>query len=264
MRKYYFLFISNLKYVLINRTRVLVWFINDSVSFIVFPFLWLIIYQNRIVIGGYTVRDIITYYIIIATVNILTTAHSADDIKESILKGRLSTTLLKPIHLLWQHVIFEITHKMMNLLFLIVIGSIAIVTFYNYLAFPQSPITIALFLCSLIISFALSNCIMSLIGIVAFWIGETTTLRQFREVIEKLFSGELAPLTFFPLFLQTIAAYLPFKYLAYFPSQIYLEKISYSEILKSFLGAFCWIAALIIIIIIVWKRGLKRYDGSSI
>ena len=84
------------------------------------------------------------------------------------------------------------------------------------------------------------------------------------EVIEKLFSGELAPLTFFPLFLQTIAFYLPFKYLAHFPSQIYLEKISYSEILKNFLGAFCWIAALIIIIIIVWKRGLKRYDGSSI
>ena len=103
-----------------------------------------------------------------------------------------------------------------------------------------------------------------IIGLCAFWMGETFSVQHLKIMLETVFSGQIAPLIFFPKILQTIANFLPFKYFLYFPTQIFLGRISGPEILSNFLILFAWEVCLWIIVILMWHRGLRRFEGVGI
>ncbi|MEK7084050.1 MAG: ABC-2 family transporter protein, partial [Patescibacteria group bacterium] len=84
------------------------------------------------------------------------------------------------------------------------------------------------------------------------------------EIIDVTFSGQIAQLAFFPPLFQSIALFLPFQYMTYIPTQIFLEKLSTPLIVEHLLRLFLWIMVLVGIELSLWKRGLKQYDGAGI
>ena len=98
----------------------------------------------------------------------------------------------------------------------------------------------------------------------SFWFKEANNLGWIRNLTERLFSGEFAPLALYPAALQTIATFLPFQFLFFIPVQIYLEKYTPSETLMTLRVGLGWFVFLFLANILTWKRGLLRYDGSGI
>jgi ABC-2 type transport system permease protein len=230
----------------------------------VFPFLWLAIYQDRTTVADFSQANIVTYYLVIAVVVAMASTHTSEYLKRDIVEGKLNEELVKPLGNLLFRFVNELAYKAIYTVLITVIVVFIIVVFPQYVVFPNSGMTVFLFIVSLIIAFLLSFAIQIVIGMVAFWFSEINALKQMLVILEDVFSGKIAPLAFFPLYLQIFANFLPFKYLAYFSNQIYLQKISSHEMWSNFALAGGWLVLLYGIAFFLWHRGLKRYDGTSV
>lgn len=248
---------------LIYRARIVIWVVCDLSAYAVMPFLWLAMYGSNGDIGGYTRQGIVSYYIIAAFVQAASTAHIGGYLADDIRTGNLTKDLVRPVNTILTRFFGELSYRFMAIVIscFILLGIFLITP--NYFPSIPSALSIIFFVLSILGAIALSFFIEIILGLCAFWLGESSTLFRIRWFLEKILSGGLAPLTLLPAFLQTFAYSSPFQYLSFFPIQIYLEKLEPSAILKHFgiLGA--WIILCAILIVTLWKKGLKRYEGGG-
>ncbi|MCA9150847.1 MAG: ABC-2 family transporter protein, partial [Planctomycetales bacterium] len=74
-------------------------------------------------------------------------------------------------------------------------------------------------------------------------------------------SGHMFPLDMLPEPWKTIVAWLPLRYLAYFPSAVFLKKITGTDLAVSLTVELGWIVFLIWLNRFLWRRGVARYSG---
>ncbi len=102
------------------------------------------------------------------------------------------------------------------------------------------------------------------IGGLAFWFKRVHGFNALFWNIGGLFSGELLPLNVMPAILFSISAYLPFRYLAYFPVQIMLGKLDIGWELIAGLGIqLLWALLFAFICKVIWKFGMREFDVSG-
>jgi ABC-2 type transport system permease protein len=107
----------------------------------------------------------------------------------------------------------------------------------------------------------------SLIGLIAFWFLEVSSLLFIYMMFNFFLSGHMIPLDWLPSPLSEWTQYLPLKYLAYFPAAILLNRpdgtprIADDELYWE-LGVGClWIIGLLIANRIAFARGTRRYSA---
>jgi len=66
------------------------------------------------------------------------------------------------------------------------------------------------------------------------------------------------------VFFVNVSYFLPFAYTIYVPVQLYLGKISFAEGLRGLAIEILWLVALYIIIKVVWRLGLRKYESVGI
>lgn len=264
MKKYVKIISGSIQKQLAFRARMVLWLLIDIGQIAILPFIWIAIIQEKGNINGFTPADIVTYYIILAFVSFLTSSHSAKYIEQDILTGTLNKFIVKPVT-------YCVRNYVSGLGYSFIAGTIALATILILYLFlpdivllPASGAHLALFVFSLFVASFLSTLIQQITGLSAFWMGDTGGVRHLRYMIEKVFSGEFAPLTLYPLAVQSVAFILPFKYLYFIPISLYLGNISVHEGIYEMTKGIAWVGIFLLILIVLWKRGLKRYDGSGI
>jgi ABC-2 type transport system permease protein len=78
-----------------------------------------------------------------------------------------------------------------------------------------------------------------------------------RMAIQNIFSGALIPLVFFPGWLQTVAAILPFQGLVSTPAMAYLGKLDWSTTVTLVAIQALWAVGLVMLGRLAW-RGASR------
>lgn len=264
MKKYWQLFKMFLTRYLTYRARILIWVFTDSSQFILFPFLWIAIFANNPLPPGYTLRSLITYYVILAVVSSGFISHAARHIRDHIMSGDLSRRLVLPFPLFAYFAMAEISYKYISG----IISALSLILLYifarDYFIFPSSVLQWLMFIASVGITFVISHLFQYLIGLSTFWLEDINAFQTTEEIIATVFSGRLAPLVFFALPIQQAADYLPFKYLAYIPAQIFVGNITANQWWSTFAPALVWILGLSLVIHAVWRRGLRRHEGFGL
>ncbi len=263
MNKYLLVISGELKRNLTYRGRVVIWVLVDLVQVIIFPFLWLAIYGERNAIAGLTRADIVTYYIVVFLISLLITSHAIFHVQEDIQKGNLNQIITKPLnYLLFAH-IREFGYKICMVAVCVPLFIFLRLIFPEYLNVPN-PAMLGWMILFLLYARLISYSLQMIVGLGTFWLGETKALSHIRFILERTFSGEFAPLSFFPLILQTIAASLPFQYLYFIPAQVYLGKVPPTDLVNHAIVGGLWVVVALVIINVMWWRGLKRYEGVGI
>lgn len=243
------------------RARIVIWIFTDSSQFILFPFLWAAVFAGSSLPLGYNLQSLVTYYIILAVVSGGFISHCSRHVRNEIMDGTMARRLSVPLPYFWFIVMAEISYKYISG----IISAITIIILYfagsSWFIFPHSMVQWGMFVFSIIFTFLISHFFQYLIGLATFWLGDIKSLQTTQEVIEAIFSGRLAPLVFFAAPIQTLAEYLPFKYLANVPAEIYIGKIPPSEFWPTFLPGIGWVIALSLITVIMWRQGLGRHEG---
>src|SRR5690606_37596279 len=95
-------------------------------------------------------------------------------------------------------------------------------------------------------------------GLLAFWLMTAHSLEWFLTGITALFSGSIVPLWFFPPALAAVAQYLPFAWLAYYPTAVYLGKLTPAETGLALALGLAWAALLAAGVGLLWSRARRR------
>lgn len=223
-------------------------------------YLWLAVYRAGGIIGSFNLSSIITYYIIIMLLGRLL-AHPAFWVADMVERGELSSFLLKPFHFLKYVFIHTLTRRAVNLVLSLPVVVAVVLLLYRYVIFPSGLLTILLFSVSCLLAVIIYFLLGLILGLVSLWTLEIGSIFYFYYEALGFLGGAMLPLSFFPSSVLNLLDYLPFRYLYYFPAQIYLEKIPLTQISFGLLAGFAWAMILYLIVNFIFKLGLRRYSS---
>lgn len=99
---------------------------------------------------------------------------------------------------------------------------------------------------------------------VAFWADNVWSLNVMMRLIISLLGGAMLPLDFFPAAVRDVLLWLPFPYIFYFPTKVFLGQVSLAEFAGGLMVCALWVAITGAIAYAVWKRGDRVYTGVGI
>ncbi|MCK5062003.1 ABC-2 family transporter protein [Candidatus Parcubacteria bacterium] len=227
--------------------------------------IWTVIFQGAETIRGYTYSEMLTYLIVGYIITFITTNYAFEhNISDFIHKGTLSNILLKPISF-FEYVVASALGRFSVTLFstsLIIV--LLLVIFIPRMIAPANAITLLIMMPMVVMGYFIRLFLSIIIGMIAFWTIHIMGIQSSYRYIERFFAGGYFPINVLPTIFTTVSLALPFAYTWFVPLQLYLGKMSAMDGLKGLVIEIMWLFILYGIIKIVWKRGLKQYEGVGI
>ena len=232
-------------------------------------FLWWAVFESirgeqgeGTMIAGYTYENFVGYYLM----TMLSRAFSsmpglASGIAREIRDGQVKKYLIQPIDMLSFLLISRVAHKLAY--YSVALGPFALVFFLCRGFFPGWPdaITLLAYVASLFMGFVLGFFLEASIGLFGFWFLEVSSLLFVYMLFNFFLSCHMFPLDMLPEPWKTIVAWLPLRYLAYFPAAVFLGKIQGTELAAGLATEVAWIVFFVILSRAMWQRGVTRYSG---
>jgi ABC-2 type transport system permease protein len=101
----------------------------------------------------------------------------------------------------------------------------------------------------------LNFCIATIIGLAAFVVEDVTAFTWIYQKMAFILGGFLIPLDFYPGWLQAVCRSLPFASMVYGPAKLFIDPTP-EIFIQTLQGQLLWIAALGILLTLVYRRGL--------
>jgi ABC-2 type transport system permease protein len=230
-------------------------------------FLWSAIYEasgprDAKVITGYTFGDMVAYSLLVMVSRAFSsmpglTTGIARDIRD----GSVKKFLIQPIDLLDYLFWNRIAHK---LVYYFVAFFPFVLVFWlcrQYLRGWPDATTFIGWCVSLVLAFLIGFLIESLMGLCAFWFLEVSSLVFVYMLLSYFLSGNMLPLDWLPAPYGDAIRMLPFKYLAFVPAAILLQKYSPQQLGIELVQGCVWVFVLFVLNRLALSYGLKRYSA---
>ena len=212
------------------------------------------------VIGGYYLNEIMTYSLVVYFIQRGNSMMNiGNTIKRDIMDGGMNILLIRPINYLWSKWIFSISGQIINTLLSFVVFLFMITMVRIHFVLPGNIKQVLGVLLFSIFANLLSFLIHCIIGLLSFWILETSSISMILNAAISILSGAIFPLNYINNSIFDILKYLPFSYLVWFPTQIYLNKISPELIYYNLLICIIWIMVLLFTVYKIWITGIRKY-----
>lgn len=230
--------------------------INRLVEVIVYIFVWKAIYNQTGEAGGLSIEQLITYYILTATLIPFVLWGINEDIAHSIRNGQINRELLNP--LTYFQYCFGINIGEMSFAFVVSLATFIICAIIWTVSMPVSILNLILFVVLILIGIPITFFIQMIVGIFGFYSSSIWGMQILRKAIISIFSGIIAPITLFPTWFQKLSNILPFKDLVYTPINIWLGQIETQEVFVIVLKQALWAIILYIIAKAFFNRSIKK------
>ena len=230
------------------------------VTFFIKYNLWSAIYEGHPSgeINGYNLEEMIHYHIWALIISLVAKGHSALDLALEIRHGKISSYLIYPFNFWEFHTASFLSFQMVQIS--IALTTVIILSSIQLMSFPPlSVLILGLFYCLLVSLLWFS--LQFFTGILAFWLEETWMLRAFIQTIVTFLSGSIVPLEFFPSWLSSLLNYTPFPFMIYYPVKIFTgQTIAWD---KGVLVIFLWGLFMVIMNILIWRKGVRLYTAAG-
>lgn len=214
------------------------------------------------VIGGYTLPQMITYLLGAGFLgSFILNTQQGDDINDDIHLGRFSHLIIKPINAFWYWLSRDLSRDMVALSFSIISFVIILSFFTGLLVAPVSMLNLIVAGVFFLLGAFLHFLIFYVLAIGAFWLERTWSERFVIRIIMEIAMGSLIPLSLFAPFWKSIFYFLPFRFLAAVPMELYLGKIDLSAIPIEFLKLLIWLIIVAAITTLTFRRGIRHYSA---
>jgi len=213
-------------------------------------------------IAGFSLHEMIAYLLLVHISRMFSSMPGlAAGIARDIRDGQLKRYLLQPIEMLGYLVSYRGAHKIAY----IATSSLpyALLFFLCREYFDKLPdfLTLAAYLCSLLLAFVVGFFFEASIGMVGFWFLEVTSLLYVVNTLNFFVSGQLFPLDLLPPFWAGVLKAMPFQYMAYFPAAVFLGKIQGAALVRGLFAELVWGLVFIALARWLYRLGLKRYSA---
>ena len=212
-------------------------------------------------IGGYDQNGFVLYYLCLIVVNQLTYPTSHWSTGEAINNRSISSAFLRPLPFVYGDIGCDIAVKIVCMPFVVIMVTVLGFLFGVQPAFSFSALPMAL--AALLLALAIRFILAHTLALVSFWTQQADSILSVNDTFVFLFSGQVAPLALFPPVLQTITAFLPYRYLSAFPVEILMGTLTQPQANRGLVVQALWFVALILICVFVTKKGRKRYTATG-
>lgn len=228
-------------------------------------FIWKSVYQNQTTLSGLTFNQMVQYFIVSSIIGLITFDFAEWNLQMLISSGKLTTFLLRPINHMKFAFYQKIGHRMLSLWVEVI--PVFIICTYIIKVKLQTP-NLIWALISISLSFCISFIINYSIGILAFWFTNNSGIRMAIGLVSSISAGALFPLVLFPKVVQNILFILPFQYMIYVPTRVYLGSYQLGDITMPVqmlvLVQFGVLIMVYLLSRLLWKFGARRFMGVGV
>lgn len=257
-RKYLALLHRAIGAMLEYRVGILIWMLVNVMPLIMLA-VWFSLSEGG-PIAGYTQNDFVSYYLLLTLIRQLTNVWVIWELAYEIRHGDLGIKLLQPINPLHGYMATHLADKGFRFIVMLPLALIAWWIFPT-IHYDLNLITFGLMILAAIVSFLIRFLTQYILGLLAFWISESTTLNDIVFGLSMLLGGIVAPITLFPPEVSAIANYLPFRFMMGFPVEIAMGRLSSSELVTATLTMFFWFALVLVVYFWIWRKGIKQFSA---
>lgn len=262
MKKYFYIFKSELQSNLQYMTNILVRCLSSYIIVYILISLWKYIYSDPSeIINGYSVEQMIWYVIVTETLwNILSGRKLCKKICTDVKSGNIAYNINKP----YSYIGYVISNHLGNVTisaFIYVVSSLMIgILFVGHIP-SLNIINIILLIVSCILAILINILFILMIGLFSFKLEDAMPFYWlYSKVIIVI--GTIFPIEYFPIKLRGILSYIPIYVVSYGPAKLFVD-FSYSMFLKIFIAQIIYIVVCSLICKIIYKKGVKKLNVNG-
>lgn len=211
-------------------------------------------------IAGYTLSQMISYYLVVTIVDMLTAVNEDDwQIAADIRDGNISQFLVKPIDYLRYRLCLFFAGRMIYTAVALAPVGIFIAVQRDYFVLPPDFATVGWFALSVVMTALLQFFTSYAMALLAFWVLEVSTFIFILFAFEYIAGGHLFPLDILPPMIARVLSFTPFPYQLYFPVSIYVGRTTGIALYQGLITQFAWLVIAYFFARFMWARGIRKY-----
>lgn len=261
--KIYWTFSANqIKSNFVYKGRFYFYILKKFLGMFIYYYLWMAIYASAFSdkIGGYTQNEMIIYIFMSYTISDIIMIDISTEIGNDVVEGNVAINLIKPISYRMS-LVFKAFGLMIYRLVIPSLFIWIILEIYKVakLGMDVSNLfTIISFMLSLVLSFLIYIFFDYCFGMLAFVTTYIFGMNIIKNALLNFLTGKLIPISFFPLFIQKVFAFLPFVSMTYVPVLIYMGKYSKIEVLVQLGKQTLWVIILYWFGYFLWNKVQRK------
>ena len=254
------LFRTDLALQLQYRAEMVIWLINRIVESLVFLSVWSAVARSQGgQVGGFSSADFAAYYITMMMMGHLTFTWFMFEFEYRVRSGAFSPLLLQPLHPIHRDIATNIAYKFLTLA--VMLPTLGLMVWVFDPAFDPPAWAVWACIPVVLLAFMMRFFVEWALALVALWTTRTAAANQVYFAALLFFSGQMAPLSLMPEWLQALAAVLPFRWMLSFPTELLLGRLTPIEVLWGMAAQVTWLVLSWGLLAAVWSRGLRRYSA---
>jgi ABC-2 type transport system permease protein len=171
-------------------------------------------------LGGFTIAQML-WYLALAESIILSRPRITLEIDREVRTGEIAYVLLRPYGYAGYRLARYLAERLLRFGICLALGTALALLYVGPV--PLSPPSLAAALVALALALLLDFLAMLGIGLLAFWVEDTTSITLLYDRLVMLLGGMMLPLDVFPEPIATVARALPFSQLVYGPARLALS-----------------------------------------
>jgi ABC-2 type transport system permease protein len=257
-KKYLALLRQSLAALFEYRANMLIWMLINVMPLVMLA-VWFSMSEGG-PIAGYTQSDFVSYYLLLALVQQMTTVWVIYELDYEIRHGDLSIKLLHPLNPLHDYLATNLADKILRPFALIPLALLAWMIFPT-IHYDIAPLNVILFVVALAGAWFIRFIAQYIFGLLAFWVSDSMTLNDIWYGLSQMLGGMIAPLTLFPSNVTAIANWLPFRFMLSFPVEIASGRLTRADLAMGIAAMLFWVGVGIVVYRWVWRRGIRRFSA---
>jgi ABC-2 type transport system permease protein len=222
-------------------------------------FVFIAVFQasGRATVAGYTLNDAITYTALTQALIAPLYIWSWWEVMRTIKTGEIVSDLTKPFNFYGFWLARDLGRAAFHFLFR---GAPILLVYplFFTLSWPASPLISLLFLISVLLAVLISFTVRFLVNVLAFWLIDVVGIGRFIYFAMTLLSGFIVPVSFFPGWLQNVAAWLPFPTMVNTPIEIFLNHWQGTDVALALAVQLAWFAGLSLLCEYLYCQGTRK------
>ncbi len=235
--------------------------LNGLLFIFVFTSLWKGIYEHStssaIAEGVSFSKEQMQTYAVYAILFRISMTMDDNSITQKVRTGAISMDLIKPVNFFFMSLSENLGQTMFHWFTRVI--PVLMVTLVMFEApLPTGISNYALAMVAWVFGYLIMVTLNFAVGLLAFWFIETFSFQLMKYGLITLFSGGILPIDFFPEWLKPTVAMLPFQYILYVPTSIFIGHIDGGAALSMIALQGVWVALLGLICFTMWRAGQKK------
>ncbi|MCM3634480.1 MULTISPECIES: ABC transporter permease [Paenibacillus] len=247
------------------RSHMLASLFVGPVLFLVQVFIWQAMFVGKETINGLTFEQMLTYYGVVTLIHYITFDFADWNLQMLVRSGKFVTFALRPL----PHWVFALAqklgHRTLALGFEVLPVLLLFVLLFQVQLVPVAP---GWAVVSILLSFLMSFMINYCVGLTAFWLVRAEGVRRVFLLLKDVSAGVFLPLSFFPEVVQKILFFLPFQFITYLPTRVFIGDYELAGIRLSIAEAVglqaLAVAVTAALMLLMYRAALKRFTGVGV